>query len=104
MSERHLRRQLVNLNLRRSYVAIDEAIEFIYHELQHSGRLHGYKWMHQKLKSANISVKKEDVRILLKFLDPEAVEFRMNWIMFCKCGMITKFGHQDVVFQAEGLE
>ncbi|ELT95683.1 hypothetical protein CAPTEDRAFT_197362 [Capitella teleta] len=75
MSERHLRRQLVNLNLRRSHVVIDEAIEFIYHELQHSGRLHGYRWMHQKLKSANISVKKEDVRIILKFLDPEAVEF-----------------------------
>ena len=78
ISQRHLRRILKNLNLyrRRFYSDIGDIVLFIAKQLQHSGQLHGYRWMFQKCEANGLKVRKEDVRMILSCLDPAGVAFR----------------------------
>lgn len=78
VSERHLKRILKSSNLfrRKGYTCLRRVIAFIQENLQTSGQLHGYRWMYSKCKEYGIHVKKEEVRLILKELDPRGVELR----------------------------
>ncbi|XP_069114890.1 uncharacterized protein [Argopecten irradians] len=78
ISERHLRRFLSELNLKRRgpYSSSVVVTDFIRSELQSSGKLHGYRWMHQKLLNNGLKVRKEDVRKVLQIMDPAGCVFR----------------------------
>ncbi|XP_041834069.1 uncharacterized protein LOC121635073 [Melanotaenia boesemani] len=73
----HLKR-LLNLCgcHRKDYSELAVLVEFIRRELQHSGQLHGYRWMYAKCRQHGLCVRKEDVRLVLKELDPSGVSRR----------------------------
>ena len=77
LSERHLRRILSSRKLfRRDFSEIDEVAVFIHKQLATSGLLHGYRWMWQKLLDNGLRARREDVRLIMKCLDPSGVVFR----------------------------
>ncbi len=78
VSERHLKRILrkKGLSRRKSYSALVDLVDFISHQLQYSGQLHGYRWMYTKCRERGLRVRKEDVRMVLKELDPAGVSMR----------------------------
>ena len=79
ISERHLRRSLKALNLcRRGYSDLADVMTFIQRQLQGSGAQHGYRMMYAKCQENGLTVRKEDVRLILKELDPEGVKLRAS--------------------------
>ncbi|XP_074525951.1 uncharacterized protein LOC141790170 [Halichoeres trimaculatus] len=78
ISERHLKRVLKARGLfrRRYYSDLAVLAEFISSQLQYSGQLHGYRWMYVKCRQHGLRVRKEDVRLVLKELDPSGVSLR----------------------------
>ena len=62
---------------RRKY-DLDAGIDFIVDQLQGPGKDHGYRWMYTKCKQRGISIRKEDVRILLSLLDPIGSQVRQT--------------------------
>lgn len=77
VSERHVRRQLVAMNLRRRcYGNLEDTVAFISDELRGSGRLLGYRIVHEKCKQHGLQARKEDVRVILQELDREGVMTR----------------------------
>ncbi|KAG8007301.1 hypothetical protein GBF38_012638 [Nibea albiflora] len=78
VSERHLKRilKLCSLFRRKGYVTLDHIVDFIHEQLQTSAQLCGYRWLYTKCKDNGIHVKKEEVRLILKELDPRGVELR----------------------------
>ncbi|KAK3097610.1 hypothetical protein FSP39_011378 [Pinctada imbricata] len=77
LSLRHVKRILQKLHLeRRKYSDIRNVVDFIYVQLQSSGQLHGYRIMHEKCRQNGFNVKMNDVRLILKQLDPVGVEHR----------------------------
>ena len=78
LSLRHLKRILKANGLfrRKGYSAIGEVVDFIHSQLKQSGQLHGYRWMFQKLKDRGLCCKKEDVRTILRVLNPDVVQQR----------------------------
>ncbi|KAF6717318.1 hypothetical protein FQA47_010858 [Oryzias melastigma] len=58
--------------------SLEETVGFIKEQLQGSGALHGYRWMHSKCKENGLHTRKEDVRIILSTLDPEGTEIRRS--------------------------
>ncbi|CAL9706651.1 unnamed protein product [Knipowitschia caucasica] len=70
ITERHLNRILRARLLYRRRYDLDAGIDFIVDQLQGPGKDHCYRWMFTKCKQHGISIKKEDVRILLSLLDP----------------------------------
>ncbi|KAI7801287.1 hypothetical protein IRJ41_003539 [Triplophysa rosa] len=79
ISERTLKRLLKSNGLcRRKYADLNEIIGFIIDQLNGPGRLHGYRWMHTKCLEHGIRARKEDVRIILKELDPESSLLRQR--------------------------
>lgn len=78
MSERNLRIILKSCGLfrRKGYTGLDRVWDFIEEQLQTSGKLNGYRWMYTKCKEPGLHVKKEEVRLILKELDPRGVELR----------------------------
>lgn len=78
ISERQLKRRLNKIKLfrRKNYSTLDDIIDFIYKQVQTSGHLHGYKWMHLRYIQSNLRVKQQTVRPLLKLIDPEGVACR----------------------------
>jgi hypothetical protein len=78
ISERHLRRLLKDLNLyrRKNYTSIEDTVLFINQQIQESGKLHGYRWMHERCKINGIKARQQDVRMILSALDPNSVEKR----------------------------
>ena len=73
ISKRHLARLLKSMGLgRRRYGDIANVILFIERELGCSGALHGYRWMYQKCIDNGLQVRKEDVRLILAALSPDA--------------------------------
>lgn len=78
ISERHLKRILCakGLSRRKEYSELVDLIEFVSHQLQYSGQLHGYRWMYSKCRESGLLVRKEDVRLVLKELDSRGVEMR----------------------------
>lgn len=84
ISLRHLKRILRELGLvrRKMYSDIAEVVEFVGNELKTSGKLHGYRWMTEKCRLNNLRCRKEDVRLILKTLDPEGNEQRRRRRLF----------------------
>ena len=80
LSKRHLKRILKSSRLSRhkKYSSFERVITFISEQLQTSGQLHGYRWMFTKCKENGLLVRKEDVRLILKELDPRGVELRAS--------------------------
>ena len=78
ISKRHLNRKLRALGLfrRKNHTDIVDVATFIEGELQTSGQLHGYRWMHLRCIQNSISIDRETVRLLLGILDPEGVQQR----------------------------
>lgn len=58
---------------RKEYADVGEVINFIIHQLEGSGRLHGYRWMYKKCLKNGIRAKKEDVRLILAVGSTQAV-------------------------------
>jgi hypothetical protein len=80
VSERHLKRILKakDLSRRKNLSPLDTAITFISNQLCTSGRLHGYRWMYTKCLLSFIHVTKEEVRLILKYLDDDGVQQRLQ--------------------------
>ncbi|XP_051939858.1 uncharacterized protein LOC127613013 [Hippocampus zosterae] len=78
ISERHLKRVLNQRGLfrRKTFNDLAVLVDFIRNQLQHSGQLHGYRWMYSKCREYGLLVRKEDVRLVLKELDPRGVSLR----------------------------
>ena len=67
-----LKRVLKRLRLsrRKNYSDLCDVAVFILNELQQSGQLHGYRWLHSKCVQAGFTVPRDVVYNLLKILDP----------------------------------
>ncbi|XP_054890492.1 uncharacterized protein LOC129371933 [Poeciliopsis prolifica] len=78
LSLRTLERRLQKKRLwrRKNKTDVAEVASFIEHQLQGSGRQHGYRWMHQKCWMAGIVTDRETVRLLMRLLDPNRVDLR----------------------------
>ncbi|GLD65983.1 uncharacterized protein AKAME5_001741500 [Lates japonicus] len=63
---------------RKEYADVGEVIDFIIHQLEGPGRLHGYRWMYNKCLKNGIRANKEDVRLILAALDPDASAIRCS--------------------------
>ena len=51
-------------------------MDFIQDQIQKSGKLHGYRWMYNKVMLHGLKCKKEEVRAILRVLDTEGTEQR----------------------------
>lgn len=73
-----LKRKLKQMKLGRKKEKTDlrTVIDFIQSELQTSGQLCGYRWMHQRCIQNGLVVTQATVRVTLQELDPEGVEYR----------------------------
>lgn len=78
ISLRTLKRILSTLKLhrRKNYSNIYEVAKFIKEEVQKSGKMHGYKWMHLRCILNSFVVTQDVVRELLIIMDPKGVEIR----------------------------
>ncbi|PIK52036.1 hypothetical protein BSL78_11049 [Apostichopus japonicus] len=78
LSKRHLKRLMGNEGLfrRKNHSDLLDVAIYMYNELERSGKLHGYRWFHHKLRNNGYNIDRETVRNLLKLLDPEGVELR----------------------------
>ena len=78
LSERHIKRLLRDMGLSRrsSYSAVAGVIGFVQEQLQGSGKLHGYRWIHQKCLDHGLKFRKEDVRLIMGVLDPQGAAQR----------------------------
>ncbi|KAJ8025185.1 hypothetical protein HOLleu_35319 [Holothuria leucospilota] len=78
ISKRHLKRILGRLGLfrRKNHDDVVDVALRIEEEIESSGRLHGYRWMHNKLKNNGFNTSKETVLELLRILDPDGVQIR----------------------------
>ena len=61
---------------RKKYSNLEEIVKFLESELNKSGQLHGYRWMHLRCLQNNLVVTQDIVRELLWYLDPTGVESR----------------------------
>ena len=66
----------IGLGRRTNYCNLQDAVSFKDSELQGSGMLNGYRWMHSKCIQAGLNITRETVRIILSILDPHGVELR----------------------------
>lgn len=75
ISVHHLRRQLARLGLyRRKHRSDPETVaSFITTQLQGSGQLHGYRFMHERWRLAGLHVSRSLINQILSSLDPEGV-------------------------------
>lgn len=64
-----------------NFSPIEDVVDFVKAELEKSGSLVGYKWMHMKLLGKGFVVTQKTVRITLLVLDPDGVERRRKKTM-----------------------
>ena len=78
---RHSNRLLRQCNLQRrgNHSDINNVIKVIQDELKGSSLCFGYRCMVQKLHSSGLTADKETVRLILKSLDPVAVDKGNRW-------------------------
>lgn len=78
ISDRTLKRRLREngLSRRKNVSSIIDVALFIDNEMQCSGRLHGYRWMHSKCRLHGLRVSRESVGYILRELDPAGVATR----------------------------
>ncbi|CAC5365301.1 unnamed protein product [Mytilus coruscus] len=55
---------------RKNYSDLLDVAMFIYEQVQESGQLNGYRWMHLKCLHSGLTVRKETVRLLMLALNP----------------------------------
>ncbi|EFA07710.1 hypothetical protein TcasGA2_TC002187 [Tribolium castaneum] len=72
--KRALRRQ--QLFRRKKYSRLQNVLVFLQEEIQKSGQLHGYRWMHLRCLQKGFIVRQETVRFILQIIDPVGVEYR----------------------------
>ena len=78
LSLRHLKR-LLNTNglyRRKQRSELMDVALFIMNQIEHSGQMHGYRWLHLKAIQNGMCVSQETIRILLQILDTEGVALR----------------------------
>lgn len=80
VSQRTVRRRLSLMKLfrRKNFTDDFEIASFLRHQMQSSGQMHGYKWMHLKCIQRGYTVTQETVRQLLLVLDPMGVAIRQR--------------------------
>lgn len=80
ISLKTLKRKLRSLNLfrRKNFTSLDVLIPFLCHEVEQSGMLHGYKWLHQRCLLKNLTVTRETIRKALQVIDPAGVAQRQR--------------------------
>jgi len=79
ISERHLKRILRQAGVGRcKYSDLVVTVRYIQSEIEGAGALHGYRMMHSKCIQHGLQVRKEDVRLILRELDPRGVDDRMR--------------------------
>ncbi|KAJ8300625.1 hypothetical protein KUTeg_022144 [Tegillarca granosa] len=57
----------------KNFSDIDTVINFIQNELNESGQWHGYRMMWQSCRENGLNVRLNDVRVILRNLDPQGV-------------------------------
>jgi hypothetical protein len=74
---RHLRRLMRAQGLaRRNYDDLRQVVDFIHSQLQESGQQHGYRIMHARCQAYGLNVRVNDVRLILKYMDPVGSSLR----------------------------
>lgn len=78
ISLRTLKRILKRRKLYRKkhFTNYDVIIEFLREQIECSGQLHGYRWMHLRCIRNGFTVTKETVRLALQLIDPHGVDIR----------------------------
>lgn len=78
LSVRQLQRELQRLELYRhkNQTDVGQVRRFIEKQLQESGELHGYRWMHLKVLQSGVIARRKTVREMLLELDPDGVNLR----------------------------
>ena len=73
-----LKRKLRSMRLSRKKDFSDllDVALFITQELESSGQLHGYRWMHQKCILSGFKIPRDTVYHIMKLLDPDGVSMR----------------------------
>lgn len=66
----------MKLYRRKNFSKVEDIVKFVNGELQKSGRLHGYKWMHLKCIQHGLVVSQEMIRKILWELDSVGMETR----------------------------
>ncbi|CAG2247008.1 unnamed protein product [Mytilus edulis] len=76
----HLKRLLASFGLyrRKNYSDLLDVVMFIHEQVQESGQLNGYRWMHLKCLHSGLTVRKETVRLLMRALNPGGVNNRLK--------------------------
>lgn len=77
LSVRHLKRILRTMNLsRRRFSPLVDVVRFIQDQLSASGQLCGYRIMYARCQQSGVKARMEDVRLILRHLDPVGVASR----------------------------
>lgn len=78
INHRTLKRILRKLGLyrRKRFSNLETVLEFVNNQLEKSGYLHGYRWMHLKCIQAGLVVTQNTIREILWLLDPQGVDIR----------------------------
>ncbi|KAL3886728.1 hypothetical protein ACJMK2_026706 [Sinanodonta woodiana] len=78
ISQSHLRRILILnwLSSHKDYSDVANVLFCISNELNHSGQLHGYRWMQTKCLANGLKFRQENVRLILSALDPNGCQAR----------------------------
>ncbi|XP_041835311.1 uncharacterized protein LOC121635937 [Melanotaenia boesemani] len=66
----------MHLFRRKNQTDLGEIAAFVEGEMAGSGRLQGYRWMHQRAIQKGFVVSQEKIRLIIKTLDPEGVDRR----------------------------
>lgn len=80
MSISTLKRKLKSLGLfrRKHHSNLLEVAQYIMSEMETTGVLHGYRWMHLKCKQAGYNVPRDIVYGLMRLLDPDRMQRRLR--------------------------
>ena len=80
VSQRTVRRRLSLMKLfgRKNFTHDFEIASFLRHQMQSSGQMNGYKWLHLKCIQRGYTVTQETVHQLLLVLDPMGVAIRQR--------------------------
>lgn len=80
ISSSTLKRKLKSLGLfkRKNHSNLLDVACFILRQLNVSGALHGYRWMHLKCKHSGFNIPRDTVYLIMKLLDPKGMQNRQR--------------------------
>lgn len=61
---------------RKHFINFNSVIEFLREQVESSGQLHGFRWMHLRCIRSGFTVTRNTIRLALQFLDPHGVNIR----------------------------